>query len=163
MSLAYPPDSSHHDCQPPTYGWDQCRRQGGGSNRGSLPQAPSLRGPPKQCWTRSNMHPFSDSRSKSMTYGALASSGLRSSHVRYNVHWSLGASSITPKQTNKKSRLTWNQQYSETNPLSFKSACLARAPYDVLLPPNKDGNLQVCMHACTKRSLRSPQNTLQSI
>jgi len=46
---------------------------------------------------------------------------------------------------------------------------LANGPYVVLFDLkslNKDGNWQACMfvlYACAKRSLRSPQNTLQSM
>ena len=52
---------------------------------------------------------FSGFIPKRMTYWALASK-LCSRYIRC-VHWSLRSSSISVKQ---KSRLTWNQQYSET-------------------------------------------------
>ena len=87
----------------------QCRRQGG-NNRGSLPWTP------KQCWTRSNTHLFSSFRSKSTTYRALASSGMHSSRVRWNVYWSWGPSSISEKQkmqADLKSTIQWNE------PLAF--------------------------------------------
>ena len=48
--------------------------------------------------------------------------------------------------------------------LTWRSPLLYRASYVVLFdlkPLIEDGNLQVC--ACTKKSLRSPQNTLKSM
>ena len=87
---------------------------GGGNNRGGLPWAP------KQCWTHSNTHLFSGFRSKSTTYRALASSGLHSSRVRWNVYWSWGPSSISEKQK----KAGWL----EINNTAKRTPCLSSQP-----------------------------------
>ena len=120
---------------------------GGGSNRGSLPRAPSVRGPP-------NSAGLVLVRSVCQSHSSLAC--LRDWFCCI-FDWSQPAFLPALFTQIMHSYLTW-----------LLHSPLARTPYIVLFilkPLIEDGNLQayictVCMH---EKNLKSPQNTLQSM
>ena len=125
----------------------QCRRRGG--QQGQFAPGPRCKGGPKKCRTHSNkMH-------SSVTFQSTFFKGLVSLYFRLKSACSFALCFMLLTQI-MHDYLT----------LLLRSS-LARALYVVLFdlkPLIGDVNLKVYMYcACTKKSLRSPQNTLQSM
>ena len=133
-----------------TIGWMQSVAPTGGGNRGSLHPGPQCKGAPKQCRTCSNKI------RSSVTFQSCFFKVLVSLYFWLKTVCSFALRFILLTQIMHNYR-TW-----------LLRSPLATAPYVVLFdlkPLIKDGNLQVymyCVHT-QKKSLRSPQNTLQSM